>query len=139
MKFMKHPFLLAAAITLAALITGPLSTLAADLTYPTLVPQAGDQDVQIQHKQALDVAPKVYSSIAATGTTSLACASLDRITIGTAGSADSKLVLTDGTNAVATISTAAQSSLPFNIVITTGTLNIVATGTTAPKVTVSYR
>lgn len=81
-----------------------------------------------------------YSYISSTGTTAITSANiLDRILIGTAGTADSSITLKDGTNAFATVSTSAQASLPLGVTVTTGSLSVISSGTTGAKLTVSYR
>jgi len=113
---------------------------AGDLSYLTLVPQTGDSDLVMRNKFNLQSAPKLNSYITASGTLALAPAVVfDKVVIGTAGSSDSKVIIQDGTNAIATISTASQAVLSVNTVITSGSMVVITSGSTAPKLTVIYR
>jgi hypothetical protein len=123
-----------------------IPVLAADLSYSPLTPQTGDSELVIQHKAqlaetitALAVKPGSYSNITATGTTTITGVNaLDRIVVNKAGGTDTSIVIKDGATTFATMSGAAQATLEYRVAITTGTLQLVTTGT-APNVTVVYR
>jgi hypothetical protein len=123
-----------------------IPVLAADLSYSPLTPQTGDSELVIQHKAqlaetitALAVRPGTYRNITASGTTTLTSVkALDRIVVNKAGGTDTSIVVKDGATAFATVSGAAQATLEYRVAITSGTLELVTTGT-APNVTVVYR
>lgn len=138
MKTFKLLIIATLVATVAALLAAAAK--AADLDYTTVVPQAGDTELVIAHKLALAQSPTLYRAIATTGTTTLTgVAELRRIVVGTAGSADSAIVVTDGTTALASVTTAAQADLTLGVVIGTGTVKIVNTGTTSGTLTIGYR
>ena len=142
-------------LVLACLVLLTLPRLGAtDLTYTTLVPQTGDDPMVIGHKQAVAQGQlaqgNTYAHIATSGTNALVTNSvstnsvlLDRLVINNPGSAAATLTLVTGTgtNAVTVGVVGAQAApvtLPYNVRLPAG-LSVVATGTNAPDVTVSYR
>lgn len=111
-----------------------------DLSLTPLAPQSGDSVSILQQKQTIAAAPRLVDAITSSGTTSIPSAVvLDKVIVGTAGSSDSKIVITDGTLATYTVSTAAQTSLSYNVACLSGSFSVVTSGTTAPKATVTYR
>lgn len=139
MKNLFSSFALAVLFAAFAPIVAPATASAGDLSYATLTPQTGDSDLVMKNKSTLAAAPKLNANITATGTTSVAAVVLDRVIVNTAGSADSKVVLTDGTAAIASVSTSSQVALNYGVALTSGSLKAVTTGTTAANVTVTYR
>ena len=142
MKLMKQKNILGSILAIllftivVPVVMHPAHAAAGDLSYTKLKPQSGDDPLIAAHRAAVASAPGNYKAISTSGTTSVAAAALDRLIVNTAGSSDSKIVITDGTNALATVSTAAQAALTYSAALTTGTVNIVVTGTTAPNLTV---
>ncbi|MDD5349499.1 MAG: hypothetical protein PHQ12_04735 [Chthoniobacteraceae bacterium] len=122
--------------TAAILATVVAPAFAGDLAYPTLVPQTADTELVIAHKSVLAQAPRRSINITTTGTTSVPAAMFDRLIVNTAGTASS-VVLTDGTTAIASATTTAQTWLPFGIVLSSGTLTAVTTGTA--NITITFR
>ncbi|GEM_PF-4744948 len=135
---MKKPLLIAAAI--AAVIVGAVYATDLNTTFSSLKPQTNDTELVIAHKQAISAAPSAYSYISTTGTTTVTSINaITRVVIGTAGTADSSLILKDGTTTLATVSTAAQASIPIDAVLTTGTLKLISSGTTGALITATTK
>jgi hypothetical protein len=145
-----NKFLSLILIALLCAFTVPAS--ATDLSYSSLVPQTGDNELVLLHKSQVSVGKlangNLASNITASGTTSVAAAVLERVVINTAGSADSVAIVKSGTVTLGTLTTSAQGSLMYNLALLpihsgtaalTGTLNVIVTGTTAPNLTLSYR
>ncbi len=118
---------------------------AADLTYTT-APQSGDSDLVLRNKGLVAMARlergNTYANVSTNGTNNYTGpVILDRLVVGTAG-ATSTLTLSDvstsATNAIATISTTNQVSLPLGVRVE-GTLRAVTAGGTPANVTLSYR
>lgn len=100
-------------------------------------PQTTDTDLVIAHKVAVNQSPGTFVNITTAGTTSkTSVATLDRIVINTVA-AGSTLIVKDGTNAIATLTTAAQASLAYGAAITTGSLVLVSDSTA--NITVVYK
>ena len=116
---------------------------ATDLSYSSLVPQTSDNDLILLHKSQVSVGKlangNLVSNITASGTNSVTAVVLERIVVNTAGSADSAAILKSGSTTLATLSTGAQASIAYNVVIASGTLTVISSGTTAPNLTLSYR
>jgi hypothetical protein len=85
------------------------------------------------------IAPKSVLYLSATTTsTTTSVAAIDRVIVGTAGSADSNIVLKDGTTTLGTLATNAVFDDEIHAPITTGSMVLVNTGTTSGKITVTY-
>ena len=131
---MKHLSSLLMAVALAAAVP----VFAGDLSYTTLVPQTGDTELVIAHKHSLNLAPRKWSNVTTSGTIAIPAVMLDRVVINSPGTA-SQVVLTDGTTAIATLATTGQASLPFGIVLASGTLTSVTSGSAPANLTITYR
>ncbi len=143
---MKTPKFLhiAAALVLAVLM--PVLP-AATLSYSPLVPQTGDSDLVIHNKAAVAqtqlAAGNSFRNITTATTTAVKASAgvLVSITVNTAG-AGSTITLYDNTAAsgtkIATLTSAAQTTLIYNVAFSTGLTAVTASGTPA-DITVSYR
>ncbi len=136
MKLKNHMWL--TPLLLAALALGPIlgaaPAMAGDLTYTPIAAQSSDQDVQIMHKQAVMLEPALYAAVSASGTTTVTASRVDRVTVGTPGTASS-IVLKDGTNTIITVQTTLVGTFPLTLALTSGTLTAVTTGTASAVIT----
>lgn len=138
---------LSSIIVLTALLACIATVMAGTLSYTTPLPQTGDSALVIANKVAVGQAALAngnsYSNIttAATTTVKSGAGVLDRLVINTGGTGSTATIY-DNTAAsgtkIATLTTATQGTILYNVRFGTGLTVVTASGTPA-DLTVSYR